>query len=198
MRVILSLLWVGLLCASVEAQKEHSADSAFRNLVENEARALQIPELEDLEARELVEMVLMVRLKKAMDLTDEQTLRLVRDVGKYKDQLLEMKTQIGSSREALKKALGSGASDGSIGKMLEGLLMQEVAIAELISTLVKEAQKDFSTAQAAKLYLFVDDFEQAMRRLIYRAQQGIPHQRLTTTPAKRSPTPAANASAERD
>lgn len=192
---VLILLFIAPLSASVEAQKQPSEEAAFRTLVENEARALHIPEQKDIEARELVAMVLMVRLKKAMDLTDEQTLKLVQDVGKYKDQLHQMKWQIGSSRQELRLALKSGASDAAIEQMLEGLLMQEEAIAELISTLVTEAQKDVSVAQAAKLYLFVDDFEQDMRRLIYRAQQAIKNQRFTSAnPARKSPTAAENAS----
>ena len=58
-----------------------------------------------------------------------------------------------------------------IERMLEELLLQEEAVAELIGLLVTEAQKDVSLAKSARLYLFVGDFEEYVGRLFERAER---------------------------
>ncbi len=49
--------------------------------------------------------------------------------------------------------------------MLQDLLLQEEAVAELVRLLVTESHKDVSLAKSARLYLFVGDFEDYVARL---------------------------------
>jgi len=137
-----------------------------RRLVELEAAGPTGRSTEDSDMVALFDGLLMAQLSRALELTAEETILLFRCVGSYKDQLHEMKWQVGGARAALRGALDRGTPDAEIEKALEDLLLQEEAVADLVGLMVTEAQKDVSLAQSARLYLFVGDFEDYVRRLL--------------------------------
>lgn len=162
---------------------DSETDSTEQSLVEELVRLQAAgptgsdPEVSDLVA--LFDGLLMAQLSRTFDLGPEETIVLFRCVGTYKDQIKELKTQVNAGRAALRKALKQATADAELKRMLEDLLLQEEALAELISLLVTEAQKDVSLAKSARLYLFVGDFEDYVGRLFERAEKERP-----TAPAR--------------
>ena len=118
---------------------------------------------------ELVDAWLMVRLSSELKLTTEETVQLFKRVGTYKDQLQEMKWQMGAARLELRIAARDGFDTDILEEQLENMLLREEAVADLIKSFVTEAQKDLSTHRTAQLFLFLGDFEQEVVDLIERS-----------------------------
>lgn len=141
-------------------------ESLVRQLIEREAAGPTGRSTQDSDMVALFDGLLMAQLSRALELTPEETILLFRRVGRYKDQLHEMKWQVGGARVSLRQALDRGATDTEIDNALKELLLQEEAVADLVALMVTEAQKDVSLAKSARLYLFVGDFEEYVRRLL--------------------------------
>ena len=145
--------------------------SLLEELIRREAAGPTGRDAEDSDMVALFDGLLIARLSRALDLDPEETIVLFRRVGTYKDQLHELKWQLGAARYGLVGALDRGAPDAMIERMLENLLLQEEAVAELIRLFVTESQKDVSLAKSARLYLFVEDFENYVGRLFRRMEE---------------------------
>lgn len=150
--------------------------AALRNLVTQETRKLDIADEDHEDIIDLVDAWMMVRMAAELELNPEETVRLFQHAGTYKDQLHQMKWQIGAARGGLRMSLDS-AADPEIDRQLEDLLLQEEAVADLVRVFITEARKDVSIAQAAQLFLFLGDFENEILDLISRANQTINNQR---------------------
>lgn len=154
-----------------DGEEPMSEGELIRSMLEHEARELDVEDVEESNVRELINMVMTVRLAKRLDLSDEQTLLFARHVGTYKDELLALKGKRARTTRHLRGILDGDAPEEAVTERLEKLLNLEHEIAELTGKLVKEAEKEFDVGQTAKLYLFLGDFENDMRRLIRRAQR---------------------------
>jgi len=154
-----------------DGEEPMSEGELFRSMLEHEARELDVGDVEETDVRELVNMVMTIRLAKRLGLTDEQTLLCARRVGSHKDELLTLKGNRARTTHHLRGILNGDAPEEAVTKQLEKLLNLEHEIAALTGKLVKEAEKDFDVSQTAKLYLFLGDFDNDMRRLIRRAQR---------------------------
>lgn len=141
----------------------------FEDLVQQENRDVPLADYADQGVISLVDALLMVRLSQALDLSSEESVKLFARVGPYKDQLHELKWQIGGNRDILRKAIAAGAPDEEIQKQLDDLLLEEKAVADLVGDFVLGAQDDVTIAQSAKLYLFLGDFETYIVNLLERA-----------------------------
>jgi hypothetical protein len=155
-----------------EEQLGTEETEALRKLVTHETRKLDIADEEHEDIIELVDAWMMVRMASELELDPQETIRLFKHVGTYKDQLHQMKWQIGAARSQLRGSLET-ATDDEIERQLEDLLLQEEAVANLVRVFITEARKDVSTVQAARLYLFLGDFENEILSLISRANQVI-------------------------
>ena len=155
--------------AEAAPESTEEAIERFQSLVRSENRDVPLSNFAGEDVIKLVDALLMVRLAQALDLSSEQSGKLFAHVGAHKDQLHELKWQIGGGREALREALASGASDDEIRKQLDDLLIQEQAVARLMNELVTGAGRDVSVEQSAQLYLFLGDFEQYIVGLLERA-----------------------------
>jgi hypothetical protein len=142
----------------------------FQSLVRRENRDVPLSQFAGEDVIKLVDALLMVRLTQTLELSGDQSIKLFAHVGAHKDQLHELKWQIGGRRQALREALETGAPDDDIRKQVEDLLIQEQAVAGLMNELVTGAGKDISINQAARLYLFLGDFEQYIIGLLERSQ----------------------------
>jgi hypothetical protein len=143
--------------------------SAFRAMLAEETRGLDINNPEEKNIIELVDAWLMVRLSSELELTTKETVQLFKRVGTHKDYLQQMKWQMNDARLALRLAARDGIEDDLIERQLEDMLLQEEAVSELVESFVTEAQKDISTHRAAQMFLFIDDFEQEVVDLIQRS-----------------------------
>lgn len=170
-RVFCIAVLIGQCCVSGLAQEPAKSEDlqTLRKLIQNEAGQTDASAGER-DLHQLVEQIHVLRLRKAVELSDEQLQALAHRLGSFKNQLTVLKYQRGTAREQLRDELDLGLPEDEIKGKLEALLGQEVAIAELLHQMVREAGKDLTVAQTAKLYLFMGDFEDFMRDLIERAQ----------------------------
>lgn len=165
----------GAPAEDIRAENRSATGSKEQSLVEElirrEAAGPTGRDADDSDMVALFDGLLIARLSRALDLDPEQTIVLFRRVGTYKDQLHELKWQLSAARYGLAGALDRGARDAMIERMLENLLLQEEAVADLIRLFVTESQKDVSLAKSARLYLFVGDFEDYVARLFQRVEE---------------------------
>jgi hypothetical protein len=139
---------------------------ALRDLVQLETRRLDMPDDNEKDVIDLVDAWMMFEMMKVMDLPDDQFLSLMKHVGQYKDQLYQMKWQIGDSRFQLHSDITAGADDDIVGEQLDNLLLQEEAVADLVESFVSAAQQDVSITMSAKMLLFMVDFERKVIHLM--------------------------------
>jgi len=160
--------------ASLSSTKtaEHRPDDfdAFQEALRAQNRDVALSDVAGEDVVKLVDALLVVRLAQALDINKQETAKLFAHIGKVKDQLHELKWQIGHNRALLRDAIAAGVPDADIQKQLDDLLIEEKAVANLVREFVEGAGKDVSVAQSAKLYLFLDDFEIYIVGLLENAQ----------------------------
>lgn len=156
-----------------DAEHVHGDDEIekFQSLVRTENRDVPLADFAGEDVVKFVDALLMVRLTQALELSPDQSIKLFAHVGAHKDQLHELKWQIGRGRQALRSALASKAPPDELRKQLDDLLIQEQAVARLINELVTGAGQDVSVRQSVRLYLFLGDFEQYIVGLLERVDE---------------------------
>ncbi len=143
---------------------------AFQAMLREQNRDVALSDVAGEDVIKLVDALLVVRLAQALDINKQETVKLFAHIGKVKDQLHELKWQIGHNRGLLREAIATGAPDEQIQKQLDDLLIEEKAVADLVREFVEGAGKDISVAQSAKLYLFLGDFEAYIVGLLENAE----------------------------
>lgn len=127
-------------------------------------------DVEGQDAREVMETIMIVRLSRELELTDEQSVLLVRHVSEFKDRIREIKEERKETLRGLRQALKSGAEDHALQQKLDAVVQLDHAAVDLTRNMVEEAGRDLTVAQKAKLYVFLGDFEREMRHLVQRAK----------------------------
>ena len=145
--------------ASPAAKPASDNFDAFQEMLRAQNRDVALSDVAGEDVIKLVDALLVVRLAQALDINKEETVRLFAHIGKTKDQLHELKWQIGHNRMLLREAITDGAPNDQLQKRLDDLLIEEKAVANLVREFVEGAGKDVTVAQSAKLYLFLGDFE---------------------------------------
>ncbi len=157
-----------------QAEQKPTVDSdgflAFQRMLRQQNEDVPLAQAASEDVIKLVDALLVVRLAQALDIDKEETVRLFAHVGQVKDQLHELKWQIGRDRSLLRDAIAMNVSDEEIQKRLDDLLIEEKAVAGLVREFVEGAGQDITTAQSAKLYLFLGDFEAYIVGLLERAE----------------------------
>ncbi len=159
--LVAGCLMVG--CASAYAQEE-SAQAP--------AAAVQAPRTgPDHDAREMVEVILAARLAKELGLNDEQTVLMLRRFSSYREQVNALRKDRQDRLKALKASVKSGESDELITAKLNDLMDQDVKMAEFRKMAYEKASEGLTATQRAKLYVFVNEFEGDMRKLVQQARE---------------------------
>ena len=173
MRLYSSLLSIVLMmvCVPVFAQKAPAEERAFHEVLAHEDAFLSELGLDQQELYDLIQSYMLVRIKRTLDLTDVQTLNLMKRVGKYKDQLTRLKFNEGLLVSQLRMLLSTSSTEASIQESLTQLLDNEQKTVATLLSMVTEAGDELSVAQRAQLYLFVGDFEEDIRRMAFHAQR---------------------------
>ncbi|MDX9971702.1 MAG: hypothetical protein RBU21_01800 [FCB group bacterium] len=130
--------------------------------------------LEEKDLRQLVETVKMVRLSQQLGLNDEQTVIMMRMYDRYREHNAQLKREQQQLLRQLKEVTKAGKPDAEIEAALQKLLEQDRKIADSRNKALEYAGKDLNATQRAKLYVFLSEFEEDMRRLIQRARQASP------------------------
>ncbi len=139
--------------------------------------------------KQLVMDVLTVRLARELALNDEQTILMAKRFTDYRAQLEAFKKERQELTKTLRSSVSAKEPDAQIETKLEALTAQDAKIAEYKKSLYDSASAGLSTAQRAKLYVFLSDFENDMRKLIQKAREksGQRPNRLGGPPAPEDP-----------
>ncbi len=156
--------------AHLKAPDEDNGFSAFQRMLRQQNDDVPLSQAAGEDVIKLVDALLVVRLAQALDIDKQETVRLFAHVGQVKDQLHELKWQIGKDRGILRNSILMNAPEDDIQKQLDDLLIEEKAVAGLVRDFVEGADKDISTSQSAKLYLFLGDFEAYIVDLLERTE----------------------------
>lgn len=170
-RTALALAALVLFCVPAAAQVPTDFGEIFRQILENETREQTRQDGAEQDVRELIDTLRLLRLAKALDLTDEETVLMVRRLDKWKIELQTLKYERVVLDQKLRKDLEQGAAPEVISKKIESLMDFDLSIAQSTRRLVGEAANGLSVEKKARFYLFIEDFDQELRRLIMRAKR---------------------------
>jgi len=166
------LVMVGVTaCLPVAAQKPPADEKAFLEVQASHKVFLSQLGLNEQELYDLIQSYMLIRIKKTLDLTDVQTLHLMKRIGVYKEKLPRLKFHKALLISQLRLRLSESASEVSIQENLTLLLENDQKTVETLRSMITEAGEELVATQRAKLYLFVGDFEQDIRRMAQHAQR---------------------------
>lgn len=124
----------------------------------------------DRDAREMIEAAMITRISRELNLNDEQTVLMMRRIQEFKDEVAQARQRRAGLVKALDAALKSAAPDADIQAKMDELIAHDKTLAEARFNMVSRAGEGLSTAQRARLYLIMGDFEADMRKLIQKAR----------------------------
>jgi len=117
------------------------------------------------QAREYLEGVMVARLSKALGLSDEESILLLRNFNEHRDETNRLYRQRRELVEELRNLLKSEDGEASADALNRIMEMDQKIFAHH-QQLVLNPGFDLDRAQRARLYLFMHDFEEGMRRLV--------------------------------
>jgi hypothetical protein len=168
--------FVCLLLAATSSFAQDPKDDAgklFRQFVEDKARELSLKDTQERDLRELVGMILKVRICSVLELEEEKCIALMARVGGALDKLHGLKWERGAIKYYLK-----GLRDPKLEPSQEDLLQRYLRAKNLDFEIEGLSQKVASMSegiltleQQIGLYLFLDDFSNEMNRLVRKAQR---------------------------
>jgi hypothetical protein len=123
------------------------------------------------EVQGLVEIVMLARMSRELDLDDEQTILLVRRFEETKEQMTNLTKQRAEALDELRASVRDEEAENVIETKLERLIAVDRDLAEVKLKAFDEVGEGFTVTQRAKLYVFVQEFESEMRRLVDRARK---------------------------
>ncbi|MBI5094376.1 MAG: hypothetical protein HZB26_18310 [Candidatus Hydrogenedentes bacterium] len=126
----------------------------------------------DKELREMVETVMMAKLSTRLGLSDEQAFQLVRQRSKVRDETQMLAKERREKLKALEAAVkAEKPDDADVNAKLDELMGIDEKIASIRRRAFDEAGKNLTGVQRAKLYTFINEFENDMRQLVNRARE---------------------------
>lgn len=134
------------------------------------APAAPQPNLDEKDLNELIQTIMTARLSKELALTDEQTVLMVRRMTELRDQTNELKRRRAEAIKELRAALKSGKPD-EIQPKLDALMALDQCAIDLRTRTYERASENLSLVQRAKVYVFLSDFPNEMRRLAKAAKE---------------------------
>lgn len=138
------------------------------------------------DARKLLEEVMLARLTKELALDEEQSVLLLRYLSEHREAMASMRKERAQLVRALREAVRESKDEDQIASLLAEVNGQD----EKIATARREFQEftglELTVWQRARLFLFTQEFEADMRRLLKQAQQ-----RREDDAQRRAPGPPA-------
>ncbi len=136
------------------------------------------------QAREYLEGVMVARLSKALDLSDEESILLLRNFNEHRDETNRLYRQRRELVEELRNVLKSEDNEASA-EGLVSLMEMDQKIFEHHQQLILNPGLDLNRTQQARLYLFMHDFEEGMRRLVRQVHMQRMPDELSQSPGSR-------------
>lgn len=128
----------------------------------------------DKDAREMVEVVMMVRLSRELELTEEETVLLVRRMSEIRGEMEQLHRKRRSLLSKLRPVTQGKSADvdaETIRKSLEDLKALDQRINAVRLDMHEKLSEGLNEHQQARLYLFLQDFEENMRRMVQRVRE---------------------------
>jgi len=124
----------------------------------------------DSDATQLMEMVMISRMSRQLELDDEQTVLVMRRIEGLKGKVGKLRRKRGELVKALKKGVADGVPDNEIQAPLKQLMDLDRRLAQARADLVDQCSDTLTVAQRAQFYVFLCEFETDMRKLVQRAR----------------------------
>lgn len=121
---------------------------------------------------EFMAEVMMARMSKELELSDEQTVLMVRRFSDLREKIKNIRRQRGDVTRELDEMLGKATPDAAKTQaLLQTIISLDEQVASERKTAFEEISKDLDPVKQARLYLFLDRFEADMRRMIGEARE---------------------------
>ena len=167
--LIILLLALGALAPIAFAQPP--ASPAPPQTAAGHRDGVKSSEWKDKDIRDMVTTVLMVRMSSELGLNDEQTVLLVRNFANLRDTLGRLSEEREQLMGKLKSAVEKGAPDDQIQPLLDQLMSIDGQREKAQHEAFEKAGADLTVTQKAKLYIYAQEFEGHMRKLIQKARE---------------------------
>ncbi|HNR35127.1 MAG TPA: hypothetical protein PKO36_08100 [Candidatus Hydrogenedentes bacterium] len=122
-------------------------------------------------AKQLVQEILTARLARELALSDEQTVIMLKRFTEYRAQLEAFRKERQELTKALRASIAAKEPESQIETRLKALAELDGKVVEYKRSLYDSASEGLTVAQRAKLYVFLSDFENDMRKLIQKARE---------------------------
>lgn len=120
--------------------------------------------------RELLEQVMLARLSKELTLDDEQTVLMVRRFAEHKDEMRTLQRDRATRMRALAEAVRGNADEAALEAALEAVQAADARITTLKEATYESLGEGLTAWQRGRLYLFISEFEDDMKRLVQQAR----------------------------
>jgi len=172
MRIVMLLTMCAFSCAAAVQGPAHAQDPAA-------AKAPGTPPQpepqkgENGDLQELVNDIMAARLARELSLNDEETVLLLRHIADYRAQANALQKERREVLKSLKATLKSGAPEPEIEADLSKLQNLDAKVQELKRNTFAKVGEGMNVTQRARLYVFYNEFENEMRRLVQQARERV-------------------------
>ena len=122
-------------------------------------------------SRELVELVMAVKLTKDLGLNDEQTILMVRKLSEFRDEMGALRKERQQASKELRSAIQAKEPESQIETKLNALIAVEDKTTAFRKEKFAKLGEGLSPDKRAILYVFVNDFESEMKQLIQKVKE---------------------------
>jgi hypothetical protein len=171
---IAAFVFLLLAATSSFGQDSDDAGDLFRQFVEDKARALSLEDTQEHDLRELVGMILKVRVCSVLELEEEKCITLMARVGGALDKLHDLKWERGAIKYYLKGVVRDpklNLSKEELFQKYERAKKLDFKIEGLTQTIGSMSEGILTLERQIGLYIFLDDFSNEMNRLVRKAQR---------------------------
>ena len=123
------------------------------------------------EAREVVEIVMFVRLAQELELSEDETVLLVRRMSEFRKEMARMHKKQRELRKDLREAYGAKAGEEELLAKLTKLREHDRRLNNLKLDLHAELSEGYDARTQARLYLFLQEFDESMRRMVQNVRE---------------------------
>lgn len=131
---------------------------------------LPLGDMQESDVREMIEMVMMAKLSRELELSDDETVLMMRRFSETKERVSELIRERSEAVKALKQILDQDAAEDELRAALDKLMALDKELRETRVRVFDQASADLSLTQQARLYLFINEFDDQIRKLVMRAR----------------------------
>ncbi len=126
------------------------------------------------EIRELINSLRIVKMTQALDLSEEQAIKVFTKMGQIEKEKKNLQKKMKESVQGLRGLIDSEASEEELKKSVENIKNLRTSIKDQDEALVKHLEGVLSVEQQAKCILFMEEFPKHIRKMIEHTQNTSP------------------------